>query len=56
MGTIRMKSHPLRTRSPEMRPIPPRRGESINTVKVEVVWANVGETTNLGEVALRNSR
>jgi hypothetical protein len=49
MGMMRMKSLPLRTRSPETRPTPPRRGGSIDTVRVGTVWADVGETTKLGE-------
>jgi hypothetical protein len=56
MGTIRMKSPPLRTRSPETRPILPRWGGSIDVVGVGAMWANVGETTDLVESALRNSQ
>jgi hypothetical protein len=56
VGTRRMKSPPLITRSPETRPTPPRRGGSIDTVGVRAVWANVGEATDLGESALRISQ
>jgi hypothetical protein len=43
MGTRRMKSPPLRTRSPETRPTPPRRGGSIDAVGGRGVWAMWGK-------------